>query len=228
MANFGSLKNEVLLLVIDTPTAVQTLVASFVNRAVRKLQTKHNYKVMEAEATFTTAEATRALGIRPSNWKMARGKPYELDDRGFATGMFYLDRANAVFRYGDSTDDTGNPRTLVENDQTGNFDVYPYSDGNSSYDDGEYRVTVPYWAYLNPLLSDSDTNWFTNNAEQWIIYQAVAEAFYANQDEAMAQIWETRAMREYKDVIDLDKQRIYAETDVMIPHLGAMRPHTEE
>lgn len=230
MATFANMKTEVLTLVIDTPTAVQTLVGSFVNRAHRKLQVKHNFKVMESEVSFTTNTAqadTRVLGARPSDWKMPRGNPYYIESLGGFMELSYApSKGEALARYGNDPDlDYGSPRVIVEDDLPQEFDVYPFPDGLSDYSDGEYRITIPYWKFLSPLVSDNDEDWLTTNAEQYIIYQAVAEAFYANEDEQRAQIWERRAKPEFDDVVKQDKYRRLGEVQSLVPHLGARMPH---
>ncbi len=230
MATFAELKSEVQSLLIDADTVVQNLTGKWVNRAIRKLEAKHNFKVMEASQSFTTTAFQRRLGSRPGDWKMARGKPYYIESLGEIRKFGWApSESEALAATGNNVDlDWGRPRLIFDNDLPGEFDIYPYPDGLSDYDDGEYRVVVPYWKFLGQLISDSDTNWFTTNAEQWIIYQSVAEGFYANEDEARAQTWETRGMREYKDVLWLDKARRMGDVENFIPHLGAISPHTDE
>lgn len=228
--DFAALKTEVATLLIDAPTAITTLTPSFVNRALRKLQQKHNFKVMESEVAFTTTALTRLLGPRPTDWKEPRGKPYYVSETGKLHEFVYApSKADAIAAFGDNPDfDFGSPRAIWEVDLSGEFDIYPYPDALSDYADGEYRVTLPYWKYLGNLIADSDTNWFTSNAEQWIIYKSVAEGFYANEDEGRAQLWDRRADREYADVLLADKRRRIANVEAFVPHLGARRPHLEE
>lgn len=228
--NFLELKNEVLLNVIDTPTAIQTLVPRYVTRAVRKLQQKHNFKAMEAEVEFTTVSLIRVLGARPLDWKQPRGVPYFVENSGRVHDMQWVaNRSDAQYRWGTSTQfDYGWPQGLQEDDLAQVFDVYPYPDQLSDYTDGNYRITVPYWKYLGTLIADGDTNWFTDNADEWIVYKATADGFFANEDVAQSQIWQARADRVYNDILQLDKDRRYAETQTMVPHIGARRPHTQE
>lgn len=228
--NFTELQTEVKTLLIDTPTAVQNLTPTWINRAIKKLQQKHDFKDMETEIVFVTIKNVRLLGNRPSNWKKPRGKPYLIWSLGGSVSdiVWVSDKANAEAQWGtNSALDFGQPQGIVE-DVSGVFNAYPYPDGLSDYSDGEYRVTVPYWGYTSTLVNSGDSNWFTSNAEQYIIYQAVADGFFANEDEQRAQIWTARAEREYKDVLLIDKQRRRAETDTFVMHLGARRPHTQE
>lgn len=226
MTTFLDLKNEVLLLVIDTPTAVQQLVGTFVNRAIHELQRKYNFKIMEASASYTTTIATRSIGALPSDWKAPRGEPFVLRQLGPGYQLDWgTDPDSWVTEFGtDSSLDKGAPRLLVRN-TSDELDIYPFPDGQSDYSGGEYRIRVPYWKYLPAFASDSDTNWFADNATQWIVYQAVSEAFYANEDENRAQTWETRAMRKYKDVLLEDKQMRLAEIQTLTMSLGAVSPY---
>lgn len=229
MGTFASLQTEVQTLLIDVPTAVANLTGTWVNRALRKLERKHNFKDMEMTATFTTVTQTFNLGTRPSNWKQANGNPYYSEPpNGREFEMVWTDRANAGSRWGsDTTIDFGAPRALVET-SAGAFQVWPAPDGLANTTSGQYLVTVPYWGYLDDLAASNDTNWFTVNAEEWIVFQAVANGFYANEDEKRAQLWEVRAIKEFKEVLDLDKRRRLAETQDLVPHVGARRPHTQE
>lgn len=230
MATLSELQTEVQSLLIDADTVVQNLTTTWINRAVRKLQVKHNFKVMESSATFTTTYLNRVLGSRPGDWKEPRGKPYYVEELGRVRPFGWTSsEATAQHRWGTSTDfDYGPPRLLFENDLPGELDIYPFPDGLSDYADGEYRIVVPYWKYLGRLIAPSDQNWFTVNGEQYIVYQAVAEGFYANEDEQRAQIWKTRADMEYKDVLLLDKKRRLSETESLVPYIGAAGPYTEE
>lgn len=228
--NYQQLQTNALTLVIDTPAAVQALMPTFVNWAVKKLEDKHNFKVMEYDATFTTTFGSRIIGTRPADWKLPRGNPYYVEELGAGRELFYIpSKAEGVMKYGDNVDlDYGEPSLVYEDDANNQFILYPYPDGVSDYADGEYRLVVPYWRYLPTLVNPTDTNWFTVNAEQYLIYQAVAEAFYANEDENRAQTWEVRAAKEYKDVVFRDKQRRLGEVQSLVPHLGALMPHTQE
>lgn len=228
--NFGEIKTEVSTFVIDVPASVTALLPNLINRSMKRLQQRHNFKVMEAKASFTTVVGTRLLGSVPPDWKEPRGNPYYVEDLGSVREMFFAqDEANAVARYGDDPDlDFGDPRLIVEDATLQQFNAYPYPDGISDYSDGEYRVVVPYWKFFTPLSADADTNWFTQNAENYIIYDSIAMAFYANEDEGRAKVWEVLAMKEYNDAINTDKARRVAEVQSFAPHLGALRPHTQE
>lgn len=225
--NFLQLRTEVQTALIDTPPAIQSLTGSLVNRAIRTLQRKHNFKDMERTVTFTTAVGVRILGARPADWKTPRGKPYFVGDLdGFSELDWVSQLGQAYALFGTDPDlDVGPPAVLNEDTVNKQFLLFPYSDGLSTNSDGEYRIAVPYWGYTDDLTSDTDTNWFTDNAEEYILFTAISQGFYLNEDEDRAGIWEKRAVDKRREAIVADKQRYSDETDTLVPYLGALMPH---
>lgn len=90
---------------------------------------------------------------------------------------------------------------------TRQLNIYPLPDGRSLYTTapaGEYRIRIPYIRQL-PDLSGSQTNWFTLNAEEYIIYAAVSIGYFFNQDVPNGTTWQQRAQGEVRDVLARDK-----------------------
>lgn len=228
MATFAEIKTEVNLLLIDTPAAIQTLVPRFVNRAIRGLQKRHNFHVMKASVSYSTVAEARLLGATPDDWKQARDKAYITTSRGSVIELTTVaEEIEALAATGANPDfDYGQPRFIRLGETQ--FEVYPFPDGMSDYDDGEYRVTVPYWKYLPDLTGDGATNWFTINAEEAVIWSAVSDGFYANEDEGRAQIWQSRAFEARRQVLNTEKYRQMSDTQTLVPHFGALKPHTSE
>lgn len=235
MATYKELQDRVLRRVVDAPSSVTTEVPTLVNAAIRKLEVVHNFRVMQAVASFTTTEATRSLGAIPSDWKEPREQPpYLVDNDGNAIELKWLPtRADVLRQFSDSnSDDAGQPLALFvgreDEDGAGSIEVYPLPDGASDYADGDYRVKVPYWRYLPDLSADGDSNWFTVNAAEFIVADATAEAFYLDWDEKRAQMWEQRAWGPLyaargliggfaARVLKLDKHGRLAATNTLIP-----------
>ena len=105
-----------------------------------------------------------------------------------------------------------------------NFEVFPLPDGQSLYANGQYRIVVPYWKYLTALSASSDTNWFTANAEQWIVWKTASEAFFLDWDEERATFWAQKAAGARKEVIDLDKKYRLAGVRELVPIFDAAGP----
>lgn len=231
MATYDKLQSRVENRVIDLPSAVSTEVPILINKVLRDLQEDHVFKVMETETgQMQTTANNHTLASVPSDLRSYRGKPYYIDNNGETYSLEITSSRQAIHdRFGvDTTIHTGSPEALLdpEPDDTGSrsWEVYPAPDGNSTYSNGEYRIVVPYYRYLPDLSGGADENWFTNNAEWYIIYQATAEAFFMNWDEQRGQIWQALATQELQRVRERDKLFRYSHSDTMVPKFGARGP----
>lgn len=227
MATYLELQERVQRRVIDLPTAITTEVPTLVNRAVKKLQEQHNFQVMQAKADFTTVVSTRELGAVPSNFKEYRvtdGPPaYLTQFSGTILPVFVVPKTAALYTY--PGDEEGTPVYLAEQepldeDLTRDWEIYPMSDGGSDYGDGEYRITVPYWKFLTELSADSDSNWLTNNADDWIVYEATGNAFMLDWDEQHAAGFKAMAKQEWQDILRRDKMAVLSKLVSIMPHQG--------
>lgn len=233
MATFAELQARVLVAVIDAPTAIIAAVPGFVNRAITKLQQGHNFKTMERVAAFTTVLSTRSIGAMPSDFKAFNGKPWRVSDSGSVLPLVWGSSHYGTL-LGINEESEGPPRSLLDSDDptgTGarNWHVYPLPDGNSDYSDGEYRIKVPYFGYLTALSGSTDTNWFTVNAEDFIVDWAVAQAFAIDWDEQRMAVWLQKMDNERKDVVRVDKQYRLSGGDTLVPlHQGVYQPRSEE
>ena len=232
MATFAELKSEVQTIIIDLPTAVSNLVGMLVNRAMKDLQKKHDFKVMEATSNvFVTTANSHVLGSVPSDFKKFRGRPYILHNDGEVDHIGTAIDVTAVERvYGrNDTGTIGQPAYIVDpepddENNTRSFQVYPLSDGNSDYSDGQYRVYVPYWKFLTNLSADGDTNWFTNNAEEYLIYRAAARGFLLDWDPENAAIWQGLATDELRTAKNTDKYNRLGSVKTLVPRLDVNAP----
>ncbi len=214
------------------PTAITTETGDLVNWAMETLQDEHNFWVMQAETAVTsTSLATRDLMVLPSNFKSPRGKPYEIWNDGNTQDLNWGANREAVydlFTHSDAND-KGPPEVLLisepdDESGTANIEVYPYPDGNSDYVDGEYRIVIPYWKWLTALSGDSDQNWFTNNAEHYLVAKATARGFALNWDEERMAVWEQLAAGELRKVLKKDKRRSMGFVTHLIVRKGARGP----
>lgn len=258
MANFGGLQTRVQNRLIDVRTAVTSEIPAFINKAIRKLEDLHNFHVMESSTTINTTVGVRTLGDMPTDFKELRpGNGWYVDETGNTVKVYHrstLQDILAQYSFNDATE-VGDPRAFLlvpidtgggapeENGPTFQIQIWPYPDGNSGYTPsggsaGEYPVTIPYWKYLADLTNNSDQNWFTDNAEDFIVNAAVSEGFYMNWDEQRAQLWEDRAYGqawretgklggEALRVINLDKRRRMSATDTLIPRRDVFAPRSQ-
>ncbi len=202
MPTFQTLQDRVLRRVIDAPASVAAEVPDLINKALRTLQELHNFRVMETEtAQLTTTVATRPLSAAvPANFKSYRARPYLVKDDGQTLDlMLAANRVAALDAFAlNDANEKGEPRLVLDPEPTDDagartWEVFPFPDGLSDWAGGEYRVVVPYWRYVAELSGNPDENWFTTNAEWYLVFQATAEAFYLDWDESRGQLWQARA-----------------------------------
>lgn len=223
MATFSAIQTRVQRIVIDLPAAVTTEVPSLINEAIRNLMKEHNFKVMEALTSDNlTVISTRALMSVPSDLKEYRDDPYiRYNLGGYRPLTVAADRNSVMERY--DFDDEGEPRVLLDAEPTSSlnarsWEVWPLPDGNSDWDDGEYRISVPYWKYLADLSGDSDQNWFTVNAEEYIIEDAAARAFALDWDMEQEAVHMQKAERFKQRIIKVDKTFRLMGVTTLVPH----------
>jgi len=230
------LQNRVQTRIIDLPSAVQGEIPILINEALHELQSRHNFKVMEAElyaytqynnhtlqtgAPYTgqptlftwPTNASVAPYATPSNLKEFRDRPIFVQFSDGSLRFVELARARQDI-YGTFTEgDNSFPNVLLDSipsdindDRT--LQVYPLPDGLSDWPDGEYRLLVPYYGYLPNLVANSDYNWLTLNphGERFIINWATAEGFSLDWDVGNEQKWKAKAELELKLMVMEDKK----------------------
>ncbi len=226
MATFLEIQNKVKTRIIDLPSAVVSEIPDLVNEAIRDAEDLHNFQAMKAKHAVTTTDVTRKLGDAPSDWKEARARPYLREGQDGTQGTrvieFAVSLEDMIERFAlDDTTDAGGPRFVLEeyNDSTDTLElwVFPFPDTNSLWTNGLYRIVVPYWQYLADLSADGDTNWFTLNADKYIIAQASAEAFLLNQDEQQAGVYGRLASARLARIIRVDKLRVMHRDMNLVP-----------
>lgn len=228
MATYIEIQNRVKVNIIDLPTPVQTAVPRLVNRAKKMLQRKHNFLVMKAVHTFNTVAApTISSTTMPSDFKSFRDKMFWTPETGRPVEIARAPTLSAVNRRFDA-DDEGSPQllleTLAETTGVSTWNIYPLSDTNSDYADGEYRITIPYWKYLADFSLDADTDFFSTNADDFIEFMATAEGFRMDWDMDQYDQWKSDAMIEYGQVLRDEKLRTLSGFDTLVPHPDYYEP----
>lgn len=231
MPNFLDLQTSVKSRIIDLRPETVGEVPDLINAAMRRLQHRHNFKVMEAQTgPLITQSGSRQFTVSavPSDFKDYRGNPARTDNLGGVVPVLVApNRENAELMFGrDSTTDIGAPEYILdgEPDAQGvrSWEVFPFPDGASDFSDGEYRILIPYWRFLPALSADTDTNWFTNNANEFLVADATANAFSINWDLERSAEWSARAQAFAQEAISLDKRFRMSGFRTLVPHTGAL------
>jgi hypothetical protein len=243
MTAFSDLQAEVLTNIIDLPTVIQNSVGKYINRAQKRAQIDHNFKIMEGlYEVFTqvnsriiqsTAPPTQTNFAVPLTFKEFRRDPWFLKNDGSITRMILANKREDIWKSIDEQD-INFPMVLVHATETdtlgnGNFWVYPLPDGNSDYTDGEYRVKVPVWVYLASYVNTGDQDWFSNNADIFLVFKATQYGFMANWDWQNAALWGKMAEDEWKTVMKRDKMlRLSTGSETFVPlHHGVNSPRLQ-
>lgn len=226
MVDFSTIQTRVNNRVIDLPKTVQVEIPDLINRAIRKAQEKHNFRIMEAEEPQTTGTEVRLLGDVPSDWKEKRARPYLRIGQDGELGTDIIDwsssKEDMLKRFQlDDTTNSGRPIFIQLANAGTTFHVWPFPDGNSQWDNGLYRVVLPYWKFFKSL-GGANTNWFTDNMEDYIVNQATAEAMMLNWDAENAAKWFLLASDEFRRGVRLDKlSQIEKDISIAIKSGGA-------
>lgn len=237
MATFTELQTRVGQIVIDLPTTVTAQLPTLVNEAMRTLQRTHNFRVMEARTSlFTTTYQTATLGAVPSDFKAFRGRPSLINQDGSVVQLEVANSQEEAWRDfgttlgGEADEDNlmGTPKVVYLGEPsdvygTASFAVGPIPDDLSIYTSGDYRISIPYWKYLPALSAGADYNWLTVNCDDFITFQAAAEAFFDDHDVENGTYWQQKAQARYNEIIASDKQARVAQRDILIPQPDALR-----
>ncbi len=199
---------------IDLPARITTESITLVNEAIRAACKRHNFHEMKAEAAFTTVDATQKLGNVPARFKETRDVPYLREGELGVLGTRALDELasleEAIRDFPlDNTNVFGRPQAVLreyDDDNTQDeFWVFPYPDTSSQWDNGLFRVVIPYWRYPAALLT-SETSFFTDNWEEYLVNAATAEGFSLGWAEDRADKWAIKAEKELRGLIRADKR----------------------
>lgn len=209
---------------VDVPSTVtNALIDAWVNEGLRKAETRHNFRYMEAQDDFTTTVSTRKLSDKPDRWKEFRGWPWYLREDGSDRQVLWAPSASDMRTQFDDadTDDDGAPQFVLET--TDELHVYPYPNGDSDYSDGEYRLKVPYWKRSADLSEDSDgevVNPLIGLAPWYPIWYAVHEGLLLTRDEQRAGIYLNKAEQEFKLAVGRDKRSRLPDRMTLVPRTG--------
>jgi hypothetical protein len=226
---FGSIKARVQRLLIDLPPNVQLEVPNLINEAVRSMQRRYNFRAMESVQTFNTVLGVTLLGSI-LNFKEYRDEgPYLFEQYSRAKRLLTaLDTDTPVATMSDSLR-PDYPQFIqnIVNKTTGayEFSVAPYPNQLSDWGDGAYRVVIPYYEFTPKLALDNDQNWFTENADDYIVKKAAADGFGWDWDYDSMALWLQRAEDAFTELKQTDKKQRLATVNAFVPMWeGANQP----
>ena len=231
MATLAAIVTRLERRVIDLPTAVSSESQTLILEAHREIQELHNFQCMAALASFATTSGTADLGTLNAAFKDYRAQPFWTDDDGLTRYLRVVMDEGEVRRAfsQDATLGAGRPLVVLHPHpssvggeiESATLRVYPVPDGLANTSDGEYTIRIPYWSYLAvPTTND----WFTDNAERYLLANATSRAFELNWDEAKALYWRQIAAEELQRAIHRDKRLQVSHINTIVPYAGVNDP----
>lgn len=227
MTTYADLKTRTLRRLIDAPASVIAEVPLIVNDVYTDLQRDHRFWESQATLAVSTTEGSHVLASTPSDWGSYRGSTgwyvTELgDSRRIVLGK---GSQEAAIRWNNVLD-IGEPRYVTW--VPSGLQVFPLPDGNADWEDGEYRVNVPYWSRLPALAADADQTWLTDLASDYLIAEATRRGFLLDWDEQRAQVWATEASTFKRELMLADKLKWLDGAEPMVPYPDVFQPKIPE
>lgn len=216
MATLGQIRTRVRNLIIDDNAEVVSEIDAYVRKAQVEAEDRRGLRVLEASHTEAVAEDGDTI-TKPADWNGIRTGPYLvsaefpklwLESLSFEQYVEMGDTlvAGAPSYYSDHTDAT--------------IYLLPAADAVTE-SPFHYPVIVPYWKRLDVLTDDADTNWFTVDAEDYLVWRAGSLAFEFNRDFEPAAHYQQKSLGEYKRLRTNEIRQRYARGPLLKPALGS-------
>jgi hypothetical protein len=205
----------------DLPDDTVALIPYFVQEGQRRIEDSHGFLIMESSETFDALEDAAVLAAKPANWRSKMDDPSLIDGFGRDTRMRWISQSKDIVDEFDHDDPlmVGKPEALLETGDA--LIVYPRPDAlspvGSVYADGIWRIRVPYWARQATLGGEIQQNWWTSNADRYLINHAASQGFLMNRDYPEFSRWEGETLLEKRRLVNFDKR-------ARIPRQLALKP----
>lgn len=198
MATFGELKTKISKRLQDTQgTAVSTSdVADAINTSIKYWKKKIFFFNQKSDS-ITLTEDSAVIPSIPSDFQ------FELSDAGFVvedSQINYPLKKIPLAQY-ELEDIEGSGVPSVYTWKSGSFYMYPYPQQ-------AYTMRINYIKDYDDLVLDGDTNDFTTNADQLIMYEALSRLHgELRQDEKMEAYYSARAQNEFSILSSFGKRK---------------------
>jgi hypothetical protein len=200
------------ILIDDNPDAVARIVPE-IQKAQSDLETR-SYKFLVQEAVISpTPQCTTGspeLCAVPSDWIEPNGDPFfyqiaPFDQIGFVTPPLSwessIEEMLKIYPPALSPSTYSMPSLLYIEPILGKIYLSPWPDDT-------YTIWVPYYKRLASLAAGSDSNWWTDNAEDYLAFRAAARVLSFNRDPEYMK-YEVMAEAEFKRLKRVDKLARY-------------------
>jgi hypothetical protein len=208
---FDEIVDAVEAILQDLPDETRAMIPYWVKEGQRRIEDSHGFLSMESGAIFTAAADTAVLGARPADYRSALDDPYLIDGFGRDTRLRWIQQSKDIIDQFSGIDDplmTGRPKAIEETADA--FIVWPRPDAlspvGSVYTDGLWRIGIPYWKRHATLGGEIQNNWWTDNADRYLMNHAASQGFLMNRDYPEHARWEGETLLEKRRLVNFDKR----------------------
>lgn len=163
--NYGNLKTLVESYIHRSTSQIVANIPAWINSAMHKLERRHNWACMEDEDTGSLNSATDYITIT-TRYKNIKSFFIEYNDR-----WVELDRRNyrnLIRLFPDDDNSKSIPESYSVSRAKGKVLVRPYPDTTYNYE-------ITYRRYTADLSADIDTNFWTDNHYEILLYGALLQ-----------------------------------------------------
>lgn len=197
MSTYSQIEAEVMRIVEDRITALDSAIVTHVARAQRAIESRCAFPVQWAEVTFQVEPLTTDYA-KPADFIAVRKAPYFLEN-STATQYKKLVELDTFEDLGLLTEQDV-PRYWREKDDA-SFQFWPIGDaaGPSGTTAGAYDVTFLYFKSLAALSSAGSSNWWSDNMDDVLAWRAASFVFAELRD-PMANWWSSVAAARFMEI----------------------------
>lgn len=193
---FGQLKTKVADYL--NRNDLTSIIPDFINQAMHRIEREHNFNCMQARITGTLTDDTISEPVRfkevDALFLNINGALRRLTKDSYGHML-------SIYPSGSLAKET--PLLFARLTSVSKFYMRPYPDSAYSYE-------MIYYAYTADSSSDSDTNWWTNNAWEALLYGALLEAMPYVADDTRLAIWLQIYNEKITRIISNDKNEMFS------------------
>ena len=224
MATLGQIKTKVQNLVLHANTAVVAVIQDYVQQAQIIFEDAKGLSTLEKSKTYTTIDGVGLLSPIPTDFVGEREPLAIINKSKDLSSLTQITRLQIVDHHELGSAIKGKPSEYNLDTLTGNILLYPPpnvpSDGGY-LNLGKYTFLYYYWGRETTLSSNEDTNWFTDNAQYALIWEAAAMALEFNRD-PLATYYYNKAKMERRRIKRTDKRKKYGGSFAVAPIRNAI------
>ena len=209
--NFGELKDKVAGYLNRDDLTAQ--IPDFIIMAQRKIERgdaidgvgelkniSGGFNCMRVEATGTLTTDSPYLAF-PTRYKSTID--FRINNSGSRNKLYQEGKSTAINIYPDLSADIGEPLMFSSDHANSRFILRPTPDSN-------YTYYLEYYNYLTLLSADSNTNWWTDNAWEILLYAALLQAEPYMKNDARITLWGNLLKNALNGLIRAEKNEIFA------------------